>query len=173
MNPANPNGGQFSISYYNKQGALPQETVRVYYIGMLNEDGTSPIITLGGRRTMQLPPIGEGVDVPENVAKTIEFQTTYRDEKGVVTQGTTRDPRVAAAVKAGKKKGLSVSEAVNEAAIKDTSTEALMAELKARGALVDAVVEGEDNAEETDESKEPAAPKNKGGRPKKDEVTNE
>lgn len=120
-----------------RERALPM--VRLYSVCdaliYRREDGTVvyPLISIGNRETLKLPPIGEHFDVKANVAATIENQTRTTDRQGNIVPGVTRDPQFAKLKKQQFESGKPLAEVVAEYAATSLSDEAILALVKARG----------------------------------------
>lgn len=156
-----------------------QPNVRIYFIGtqLMNkkEDGTftSPILSAGGHGAMQMPPIGEYLEVAQNVADILVIQSTTYTRKGEKVPGFTTDKTYADLVRASFEKQIPLEQVVAEKASVNLTDEQLMALIQTRPSVAKKL--GLEVAEEAVEEKEedaPAVPKNKPGRPaavKKDE----
>jgi hypothetical protein len=178
-----------------------QPTVRLYFVAtqLMNkqEDGTftSPLISAGGHGAMQMPPIGEFLDVPANVGQILINQTKTFDRKGNEVPGMTADKTYAELVRQSFEQNKPIEQVVAQKAAVNLTDEQLLDLIKERNIKVPVYqdgkevrseqtptgenlyqddVDGEDNADEVkyqddvDAEGQPVAEKKSGRRTKKD-----
>lgn len=151
------NAGDFAVVPRGDSAPRQQPVrrmVRMYFIGTkVLRNGLPPVINAGGRM-IQMPPIGEYLEVPEHVFKDIDMRLRWfeKDDRGqampvpAVTESEGVAKAVARAYKetleaaanldeADKNKAvqaLNVRAMVGEAVVLQTGTQQLMAELRRR-----------------------------------------
>lgn len=145
-----------------------QPRVRVYFIATSlvtpKPDGTysSPLIAVDGHGVMQMPPIGEYLEVAKNVAEILirQTNTTSRDGKTLVP-GMTYDAKYAELIAEAFNKDLPLQQVVADHASDNLTDEQLLAIIAKRNLQAKAA-----EAVAPEESEE-STPR-KAGRPKKE-----
>jgi hypothetical protein len=129
----------------SRQGETKQPLVTIYFIGVNLMKGkdkrTPPTIFVGGHGAIRMPKIGESLEVPANVARIIEKQTTtWHPATGDPIPGVTMNKEYADTVKAAFESGKPLNQEIAERAVVNVPDDVLRAMFEKRFGPVEAPV---------------------------------
>lgn len=142
-NPNRPDDSEFSVKPRESTPPKARPIVRIYFIGTRTlRDGKPPIVTIAGR-AIQLPPIGEYLDVTDITANELMHRLAWAEPNNPTPiPGITTSKDIADAVKAmyaAGREDLDVRQMVAQHSVTSLPESALIAELVRRGTDVSAL----------------------------------
>lgn len=121
--------------------------IRVYFIGYKTlRNGKPPFYNIRGRG-IQMPPIGEYLDLPDIIAYEVGYRSVWQEKGKTPLPGVTTSLDTAKAVQAaylaGNIDSLNIRDMVAAQALTQVSEETLINELRARGVDMGALLQKE------------------------------